>query len=358
MTNSKPKVLILQGVIASYRVPIFNIIAEQFDLTVGYYEKDQSVEHCDFKKEELPSYQLGPFTCVKSLRCYCRQFDVVIFMDDLHALSYCLLPFGPRKYKVLSWGFGIRASYTRLYDVNRPHTFLDWVSQKVSESCDAAIFYMEKAKEFWKGTSFDLSRVFVAPNTTAVESIEINPLLKKNLLFVGTLYEKKGLRALLEAYVEAQRKVEKVLQLHIIGDGADAVRLKEYVIENGLTENVIFHGAIYDEKELSVHFQSALLCISPHQAGLSVAKSMGYGVPFVTYKEAITGGERYHITDGVNGVLYERDSDLVDIIVKASNSSDYYVEMGKRAKFYYDNNATPKHMAQGAIDAINFVLNV
>jgi hypothetical protein len=103
------------------------------------------------------------------------------------------------------------------------------------------------------------------------------------------------------------------------------------VIENGLAESVIFHGAIYDEKELSVHFKNALLCISPHQAGLSVAKSMGYGVPFVTYKEAITGGERYHITDGVNGILYENDADLVDIIINASNGSDQYVEMGKMA---------------------------
>lgn len=355
--NARSKVLILQGVIANYRIATFNIIAKQFDLTVGYYDKDQSVEYCNFKKVKLESYNVGPFTCVKSLRKYCRQFDVVIFMDDLHALSYCLLPFGPRKYKAISWGFGIRASYTRLYDVNRRHTFLDWVSQIVNAVCDADIFYMEKAKEFWKDTSFDLSKVFVAPNTTAVASIDIEPSMKKNLLFVGTLYEKKGIKVLLQAYVKALHKVEKIPQLHIVGDGADASRLKQFVADNNLSERVIFHGAIYDEKELSTHFQRALLCISPHQAGLSVAKSMGYGVPFVTYKEAITGGERYHITHGENGILYENDSDLVDIIIESSKNLDQYVEMGKRAKFYYDNNATPKHMAQGAIDAINFVLN-
>ena len=49
--------------------------------------------------------------------------------------------------------------------------------------------------------------------------------------------------------------------------------------------------------------------------------------------------------------------DLVDIIIEASNNPNKYIEMGLRAKSYYDSNATPEHMAQGAIDAINFVLN-
>lgn len=355
--SNKPKVLILQGEISSYRWPIFNIIAEQFDLTVGYYSRDHSQSECYFKKVKFDTYKLGPFTCVKSLRKYCRQFDVVIFMDDLHALSYCLLPFGPRRYKAISWGFGLRASYTRLYDVNRRHTFLDWVSQKVNSACDACIFYMEKSKEFWRGTSFDLSKVFVAPNTTAVAPIDIEPSMKKNLLFVGTLYEKKGIKALLQAYVNARQKIATLPQLDIVGDGADASQLKQFVADKNLAELVVFHGAIYDENELSAHFKRALLCVSPHQAGLSVAKSMGYGVPFVTYKESITGGERYHITHGENGILYEKDSDLVDIIIEASNNPNKYIEMGLRAKSYYDSNATPEHMAQGAIDAINFVLN-
>lgn len=356
-TNRKPKVLLLQGEISTYRVATYNIIADSFDLTVGYYDKDKSVEECRFKKVKLDSYNLGPFICVKSLRRYCKQFDVVIFMDDLHALSYCLLPFGPRKYKTISWGFGVRASYTRLYDVNRKHTFLDKVSQMVSEACDAAIFYMEKAKEFWRGTSFPMDCVFVAPNTTAVAPIEFDPAQKKNLLFVGTLYEKKGIMALLEAYKLAQKKVQDLPQLHIVGDGADADKLKQYVADNGLSSSVVFHGAIYNESELAQHFQRALLCISPHQAGLSVPKSMGYGVPFVTYKDAITGGEKYHITNNENGVLFDSDDDLAKIIIEASNNPEKYIELGANAKRYYDSMATPKHMAQGAIDAINFVLN-
>ena len=84
---------------------------------------------------------------------------------------------------------------------------------------------------------------------------------------------------------------------------------------------------------------------------------MGYGVPFVCRKDAITGGEIYHITNGVNGIHYESDFDLTNILVDAMNCPEKYVEMGRKAKDYYDNNATIQHMAQGAIDAFNYAIN-
>lgn len=354
---TKPKILILQGEISSYRSAIFNIIAEKVDLTVAYYASNRSLGECRFDHIKLKSYKLGPFICVKSLRKYCKQFDAVIFMDDLHALSYCLLPFGCRSYKTISWGFGIRASYTKPYDVHRRHTFLDRVSQLVIANCDANIFYMDKAKEFWNKTKFDMSKVFIAINTTAVEKIAIVPDMKKDLLFIGTLYKAKGVDRLLKAYKEAKIRCPSVPILHIVGKGEEEMELRQYVDDNGLSDYVVFHGAIYDECELSKLYQKSILCVSPHQAGLSVAKSLGYGVPFVTREDAITGGEKYHITNGENGILYNSDEELVNIIIDVIETPDKYIEMGYRAKQYYDNNATPHHMAQGFIDAITFVLS-
>ena len=76
----------------------------------------------------------------------------------------------------------------------------------------------------------------------------------------------------------------------------------------------------------------------------------------MTLRDAITGGEKYHITHGETGVFYEKDDDLVSIILDSASNPEKYVKLGVNAKAYYDNTATPKHMAQGAIDAINSVL--
>lgn len=356
MNKIHPKVLILQNEISAYSVPVYNAIAEHYDLTLGYYLKDKSNIECYFKKMRLARTKIGPFIFLKGLRKFASMFEIVCIIPNMRNLNYCMLPFLPHKYKLVNWSIGFRASYTHPYVVDRKHVFADNIFLQILSHCDATIFYMEKAKEFWRGTTLDMSRVFVAPNTTQVVPIEIKPEIKKDFLFVGTLYKGKGLDLLLDAYRQVVEKQNPENKLHIVGDGFERKALEDYVTKHNLTENVIFHGAIYDENVLADCFAHALLCISPTQGGLSVPKSMGYGVPFVTRKDAITGGEIYHITPEVNGIMYEKDEDLKFIISDACENPVKYIEMGKKAKEYYDNHATIRHMAQGAMDAFDFVL--
>jgi len=350
------KILILQNELSGYNVPVYNTIAEYYDLTVGYYLKDKSNIQCYFKKIKMGSKAIGPFTIIKGLRKLASEYDVVSIIPNLRNPSYCLLPFLPHNYKLVNWSIGFRASYTNPYITRRKHVLADRIFQSILSHCDASIFYMEKAKEFWKNTSLDLSRVFVAPNTTDVVSIDIMPEIKKDILFVGTLYKGKGLDLLLDSFRRVVEELHPQNQLHIVGDGTERQVLENYVVLHNLEGCVIFHGAIYDENELANRFTQALLCISPTQGGLSVPKSMGYGVPFVTRQDAITGGEIYHISPGVNGVVYAKDEDLTEIISDACRNPQKYVQMGIEAKEYYDNYATIKHMAQGAMDAFEYAL--
>ena len=352
------KVLLLQNVISDYRVPVYNKIAEQFDFTVAYDQQDKTKSPCRFKKIKLESRKRGPFQFFgRKLFQLCSAYDVVITLPDMHNLEFCLLPFVKRGYKVLCWTIGIRASYTRPYDVNRKHTLLDKVFYRILSASDGMIFYMHKAEDFWQKERLDLSRVFVATNTTAVEPIDVKTAERRDFLFVGTLYKEKGVDKLLETFSDAIKKmVVSEVQLHIVGDGVERQALENCAQREGLENRVIFHGAIYDEKKLARLFASSLLCISPTQAGLSVPKSMGYGVPFVTKRDAITGGEIYHITPGKTGVVYDKDEDLLGIMLDAMANPEKYVQMGLEAQKYYKEHATVAHMAQGVIDAINYVL--
>lgn len=353
----RPKILILQNELSAYNVCVYNIIAESYDLTVGFFLKDKSDIDCEFTKHKFSYYRIGPFRFIKGLRKFAKQFDVVSILPDPHNFSYFIFPFLPHKNKLLSWSIGFRCSYIHPYITDRKHTFFDSIYKSLYQKVDANIFYMEKSKEFWMNTNLDMSKVFVAPNTTGVEPIEINPDEKKIILFVGTLYRGKGLDLLLQSFKDAIQRAINKTKLVIVGGGEMRDELEKYVADNNMIDTVEFTGPIFDEKVLCRFFQKALLCVSPTQGGLSCPKSMGYGVPFVCRRDAITGGEVYHMTSGVNGIMYDNDSDLTDILVDAIDYPSTYVEMGVRAKNYYDNNATPRHMAQGAMDAINYVLS-
>ena len=141
------KLLILQNEISSYSVPVYNIIAGHYDLTVGYYLKDKSKSPCFFKKKKLESFVIGPLTFVKGIGRLTSQYDVVCMIPNMRNPSYCVLPFLRRRFKLVNWSIGFRASYTNPYITSRKHVLADKVFQTILSRCDASIFYMEKAKE-------------------------------------------------------------------------------------------------------------------------------------------------------------------------------------------------------------------
>lgn len=350
------RVLVILPDLFDYRVETYNIINKRYKLDVGYNLKDKTKAKCDFEKVKFDYKKIGPIYYIKDFRKIVSAYDVVIIMADFHYPQYCLLPFFKRGIKVISWGIGFRVSYTHPFETNRKHGLLDKISQLVLSKCDANIFYMEQAKQFWKNTNLKMDNVFVAPNTTSVAPINIDPVKKRNFLFVGTLYKGKGLDLLIDTFAKLKVPQNDGCKLVIVGDGAERESLVKQTSELGIVDQVVFKGAIYDEEELANEFQKALICISPTQGGLSVPKSMGYGVPFIVRRDAISGGEIYHINNGVNGIMYEKDDDLFVIMKDALINPQKYIEMGTLAKQYYNNHATPYHMAKGAIDAIDYVL--
>lgn len=355
--NKKKNVIILQDEISPYNVPFFNELTKSYDLTIGYFTKDKSASDCFFNKHMFKVSYLGPLFIVHNVYNYCKPFDVVVTNSNLHNPSYWTLPFKRHKYSILSWSIGFRVSYIHPYIVSRKHNILDSLFMRMINKCDASVFYMEKSKDFWQGTKLNLNKVFVAPNTTEVLDISFAPDKKKDFIFVGTLYRGKGVDLLIEAFASAKTRVRTDIRLHIVGAGEEKKNLESMVVEKGLYGSVIFHGAIFDEAVLAQLFQTALLSFSPTQAGLSVPKSMGYGVPFVTRHDSITGGEIYHITNGVNGIIYQDNSELEDIMVEAMESPEKFIQMGSRAKQYYQESASIAVMARGMSDAIEFALN-
>ena len=348
------KVLIIQNTISHYRVPVYNRIAKAFEVTVMFSYGEEPVG-AEFKTVKIETHKLWKFIVHNmSLNRICKEYDAVVMMMAPNWISMTKLLFIPfRTYKVLTWGIGVPASYSVHYDDKKKSSF--GLNLMVKRS-DAVIFYSDYPYKKYEKMGIPKKKMFVAHNTVDVLNSELSSDQKDIYLFVGTLYRAKGIQVLLDAYKQALTVNKQIPRLFVVGGGSEFEDIQKWLRTAGMQKNVELTGPIYDELELSKYFRRALLCISPNQAGLSVQKSMGYGVPFVTRKDAFTGGEIFDIASGDNGVLYEKDSELSGILLDAANNPTKYHEMGIRAKEFYNANRTIDIMAQGAIDAVSFAL--
>jgi len=165
------------------------------------------------------------------------------------------------------------------------------------------------------------------------------------LLFIGSLKKRKRLDLLFHALKLAKEDGYEFI-LEIIGDGPEKSNLIALSIELNINNNVNFHGHI--SKAITKHeiIKGCSLSISLGQAGLSILESMSFGLPFLTAKSAISGGEIENIIDNYNGYLLEdyKNPTLIAfklIQIKNDNSLEH---ISRNAFNYYSNFANGELM--------------
>ena len=363
MKDKKIRVLQLKNSIQHYSLPALNIVAEYCDFTVLYFDeartKKEVLDQCKFKTIFVPVRKVWKFFIhKKNIREICQDYDVVISLGTIQYLSYTALAFGMRKFKLIQYGIGEPASYHRHY--GEASKLYYSISHAIEKRSDALLFYSPQGIVLHEQRGYTQTKMFVANNTTEVLKRPLVPQSKDSILFIGMLYPQKGLQILLEAYSVAYSRNKEIVPLNIVGGGSPLPEVKEWVKSNNLESVIHVLGPIYDNEKKADIFQHSLACISPKQAGLSVLESMGYGVPFITDANAITGGEAFNIKHGENGLRIENldVNKMVEIILDITANQDKYVEMGKKAYEHYWTLCKPSDMAQGQLDAINYVMNL
>ena len=356
--NKRPKVLIIQESVMTYRAPIYELIAKEVELEVGYTVKNE-VKESTFPIFKMPYRKIGPFTWHKKLGKTLSKYDVIVFGPHLSLIRLISKVYFKHKYKLVTWSIGVHVSYDRHYDLTQKPSFKDKVFEDIQDRADASVFYMPEPIEYWsKYRKINKEQYFVAHNTVDVAHCDnyLDFDKRDSILFVGTLYRQKGLGELVEAYNIAKKQCKKLPIVRIVGKGPEKDAIQQQINELKLQDDIELCGPVYEEEILKEYFLRAIICVSPKQAGLSVLKSFGYGVPFVTRTNAITGGERSNIINGKNGILYDTVEELAEIIKATAVEPDRFKEMSKSAREYYTKNASPEKMARGVLDAINYAL--
>ncbi|MCF6806984.1 glycosyltransferase family 4 protein [Thiotrichales bacterium 19S9-12] len=305
-----------------------------------------------YKEIITKTKKLGPFFIQQSIFSVIRRgnYDIIVAMHDLRWLMNFLAKLVYRKkYPFVWWGL----DFSRSNFINR----LKLLSVKGKSP---VIFYCDKIKhDFINYGLKPQEKLFFANNTftirpkNRIKSFKIQD--KTLILFVGSMDARKQNDSLLRAFAKVKNDIPEDLYLCFVGAGSQLGDLKALALKLNIEKQVQFEGAITDTELLEKYYKHALFSISFGQAGLSVLQSMGYGVAFVTKKNAITGGELSNIVDGKNGILCEDNmASLETVIKRLANDKAYCLEMGANAYDYYDQYCTVENMVAGFSKALSF----
>lgn len=358
MNYKKLKLLILTNCVLEYRIPVYNQLAEKYDITIAHYGKLIDKENINFKQLLINPVKRGPFVFFKeNIKKLASNFDAVVALGDLHYWPFFRLGFlKNRTFSLTYWSIGVSASYNKRFDEDRK---LDKIRFRLMNNADSIVFYTSyPIIRYEQDGKVNRAKLFVANNTVEVkERIDI-PFPKSHFLFVGTLYKAKKIFDLLEAYLMAYQQNQSLKPLIIIGDGEERANALQWVKDHNIQHKISFKGAIFNQEELKKYYQDAIACISPGQAGLTVLNALAYGVPYITTENAITGGEIFNITHNENGIIYKESNErLAEIMLDLSTNDEKVKLMSKNAQEFYYKNSTMQIMVKGLIDAITYALS-
>lgn len=156
---------------------------------------------------------------------------------------------------------------------------------------------------------------------------KINPNIKKStfdLVSVSRIEERKGYREMLDIFKKLL-KYKKNIRWYIYGDGAFLPKLKELVIEYGLSDKVFFKGImerynIYSYEFIKYNYDLFwLLPKEPEAFGLVFIESAIIGVPTL-------GVNKYGIRESISGLFYEDNEKLLELINNIEFNKKYYTD--------------------------------
>lgn len=349
MRNNIRIVFILDHPLMGYRFPFYQQLIEKgYSVTVfhsGKMKTNQNIPQVIVKKIEFFGVNFRKLPNLKT-------FDIVVHMQNIRVVNLWLLTLNPFKsYKVIHWGIGVSSSK----GLSLKKDLMARLRAFLARFSSAQILYSDFPLPLFPEKV--LRKTFVANNTIYNSNPQdFSDQQKDSFLFIGSLNKRKGLELLIEAFLSIKEKDAMGSKLIIVGDGPEREQLSKLAANNKFSGSIDFLGNISDQKTKEQLFKKSWISISPLQAGLSVLESFSYGVPFISFENAISGGEHLNIKDGFNGFLVNSKEELVEKMFVIMNDRVIANKMGNNAYKFYMENRQMSHMVNTFDEAFKFVL--
>ncbi len=197
------------------------------------------------------------------------------------------------------------------------------------------IAYAPVVRDAFAAHGFPTGKVHVVHNSV-VNPCPVFPGEKtgaeRGVLFLGRLRPGSGIEVLLDAVRRLREQDQLELEVHIVGDGEEAERLRE---QHTAADWVHWHGAVYDPLRIR---EISLQCFAgchPGNAGLSIVQMMSLSLPVLIHDDQrCHGPESAFACHRVNGYFYgfNQTSDaLRDALLHLTSDKQELLELQRGA---------------------------
>jgi len=380
-SERKNRILLVTNIPTPYRIPLFNELKEQLERkglglkvvfgALGYARRKWAVDmsQCKFEYEALPSKNLcysdsekSSFTYSGLYRVISQENPSVIITNAFSiATTKIWLRSWFKKTDYIIWSGAIRRK-------DKSDSFVRRIQRKVLiRRAVGFIAYGTRAKEYLVSLGAKRDKVKIGINTVDAQFYrgECRRLREnlipsdgqKHLLYVGHLCPRKNVLRVLKV-INHLAKLRSDVILDILGDGADRVRLEEYVTENRLIDFVKFHG-FKQKADVSLFLAQSdcfLFQTDFDIWGLVLVEAMSAGLPCIASIHA--GATNDLIKDGVTGFAmdFSETEKVAERINGILENPELSKEIGQNASRFIAENVSIEKSAAGFVRGITKTL--
>ncbi|GAB6069238.1 hypothetical protein JCM30760_03350 [Thiomicrorhabdus hydrogeniphila] len=324
--TTRNKLTIVQPYLTKYRLPVFKVLAEKYDVCLiaseskdyGELDLPDNIKTVILKQKSVLSNAL--FWQIGLVSKILKEKPQLLFITaNPRYLSTWLTIFIAKLcgVKVLLHGQGLYRKKTISFFNKVVYFLFNLLS-------DRYIAYTELSKD-------SLSSLPIYKKTRVADNSIVNqyPVHHKNtnangILFVGRLRNGANIELLINAVINVNDDTsfnKQSIELYIVGGGTS---LETYKSEYKEYPFIHFLGEIYDTKEVSNISLNCFASCYPGDAGLSVLHYQSLSLPPIIHSEMHShmGPEPSYVVNNFNGIYFKRNSlkSLQEAISKLVNN--------------------------------------
>lgn len=355
---AKRRLVLLSEIIAPYRIPVFNALAEApgIDLHVIFLaETDAVLRQWQIYKNEIRfQYEVLP-----SWRVRAGRKNLLLnrkLLSRLKAIAPQVILCGGYNYaaswQALSWARRNHADFVLWCESNRHDTrsgnaVVESLKRNFTKRCTRFVVPGTASLEYLVSLGAASGKILVAPNAVDNDTYYRNAheirgrqaefreqlsLPERFLLFVGRLVPEKGVFDLLEAYSKLDTALRSKVGLVFTGDGVARDKLKAAArgVQPG---RVCFPGFAQREELAALYGLADALVLPTHSDpwGLVVNEAMACGLPVIVTD--VAGCSADLVQDGWNGYIVppRNPGRLTDVLDSFLRDDERMKRMGMRS---------------------------